>query len=140
METRKKSFWREIGIVTIAAQLLTLPLTIAIFGYFSIYAVLANLLVVPIVPLIMLLAFVVGVVALMLPPLADLVGHLLSGVLWYVVNIVQWIAGLPAAKTEVVISIHQVIVSYSIILIVMLFLYRTTPHNFRSDQTESYLF
>lgn len=137
---KQRSFWREIGVVTIAAQLLTLPITIAAFGYFSIYAVLANLLVVPIVPLIMLLAFLVGVIALLIPALADLIGYLLSGVLWYVVHIVQWIAGLPAAKTEVAMSVHHVLVSYLILGIVITLLHGRTHHNFRSDQTESYLF
>ncbi len=137
---RPSNFLREIMIVTLAAQLATMPISIAVFGYYSAYALIANLLVVPLIPLIMALTFISGVVGLVLPVIAPNVGFLVSVLLRYVVYVVQYIAGLPSAKTEVTLGPVFVGTSYVILCIVTYYLWRKTHHNFRSNSDNNRIF
>ncbi len=132
--TAQPSMFREILLATFAAQITTLPITMHVFGYYSIYTLLANLLVVPLVPLTMLLTFISGVFGLFIPPLAPLFGHLVSWILSYMKSVVGLIAGLPGAQTEVDFSIQALVIGYVIVGLLMVFLWRQTKHNFRGNR------
>ncbi len=89
-------------LVTIAANVLTLPLVVYYFSRLSVVSLLANFLILPVQPLIMLggsAAVAVGVIGL--PGLAQLLLWVpWLGLVW-TVGIVQWTATLPGASLEV---------------------------------------
>lgn len=83
---------RQILGETISAQIVTLPILILTFGYFSNVAVLANLLVLPLVPLAMLLVFLVGIATFITPWLAELIGFPTTMLLTYMTDIASYLA------------------------------------------------
>ncbi len=131
--TARPGIIRTVVITTIAAQLATLPLTILVFEYYSVWALLANLLVVPLVPLVMLLVFLAGMGGLLLPSIAPLIGWPARAMLEYMIRVVEWVSALPYAKTEVTITMPALIAAYVIIGSVMVVVWRITHHNFRKD-------
>lgn len=132
---------KEVLIATVAAQILTLPISIYVFGYYSAYALLANMLVVPLIPLTMLLTFVTGVVGLMTTPaLAQLTGFPTVLLLEYMIKVVDWIARLPSAKSEVQIGLTGVMIGYILIAAVTVFLWQQTKHDFRKQSENQKLF
>ncbi|MFN8489623.1 MAG: DNA internalization-related competence protein ComEC/Rec2 [Caldilineaceae bacterium] len=89
-------------LVTLAANVLTLPLIVYYFGRLSPFSLLANFLILPVQPLIMLngsAAVVAGVTGL------AWVGKLLLWVTWlgllWTVRLVQWAGSLPGASLAV---------------------------------------
>lgn len=143
----KSYFWgnssrgwvREVLLATFAAQLLTLPITIYFFGYFSAYALLANLLVVPLVPLVMLLTFIAGSVGLVAPSLAPIFGYPVRLILWYMKVAVDWVANLPGAKTELAVGVVWLVLGYIIIGLLLFYLWRKTKYDFRQDDPDRLL-
>lgn len=92
---------------TVAAQLMTAPIILLVFGQFSNVALFSNLLIVPFIPLAMLLVFVAGVGGF-IAPIMPIVGMalgwparvLLDGML----AVVNWTAGIPWAQSSVAFS------------------------------------
>ena len=97
----KKMPARQLLAMTLAAQVLTLPILIWNFGQVSLVSIITNILIVPVIPLLMGLGFLLMIGGLLQPVgflLALPVGVLVHYVLW----IVDFFAGLPfaAVKTE----------------------------------------
>lgn len=130
---RKPGIIRETLTATVAAQILTLPIVIYAFGYYSVYALLANLLVVPLVPLTMLLTFISGVAGLLVPFAATWFGAPVNLILEYMKAVIGWLANLPGARSEMTFTIPMVVLSYVAIVAITIFLGRVTKHNFRRD-------
>ncbi len=113
---------KEPGIVrqvlgeTVAAHIVTIPIVVPAFGYISNVAIPANILIVPLVPLAMLLTFIVGVTALVMPSIAEIVGMPASWLLHYMTFTSQYLAGLPWAKTTLV-TPWWAIVAYIMLLV-----------------------
>lgn len=89
-------------LVTLAANMLTLPLIVYYFGRLSPFSLLANFLILPVQPLIMLVgsgAVVIGLIGI------TGVAQLLLWVVWlglvWTVALVRWTASLPGASLEV---------------------------------------
>lgn len=137
--TKRPGMLAEILLATVAAQLLTLPISIFVFGYYSAYALLANVLVVPLIPFTMLLTFITGIVGLIMPALAPLTGLPVVWIINYMTAVVSWIAGLPGARTEIHIGAAGVVISYVIIAALIVFLWRQTKHDFRRDNSDRHL-
>ena len=72
-------------------------------------------------------------IGLLGPAIAEAFGKSVVWLLHYLTTVVRWIAGLPAAKTQVTFSIVAVALSYIFISIVILWLWRVTGHNYRRD-------
>lgn len=100
-KTRMPSVLREPLAATLAAQAAVLPLILVVFGSLSIAAPLANILTVPIVPFVMATGFFAGVGAMLIPPLAPLLGLPAWLGSSYVLWIVEHIARLPGASISV---------------------------------------
>ncbi len=132
---KKPHILREILIGTVSAQAATLPIILYAFGQYSIYALPANLLVLPLVPLAMLLTFFAGTIALAVPSLATLAGYLAYSLLKYMTTVIGKIANLPGAQGEITFSIKELVLSYALISLVIIFLWRQTKHNFRAENT-----
>lgn len=92
---------RQVMGETIAAHLATLPVVVTAFGALSHVAIIANVLIVPLVPIAMLGTFIVGMVALTVPSLAELVAWPVTQLLAYMTTVAETLAGLPWAQWQV---------------------------------------
>jgi competence protein ComEC len=130
---KKPHALRSLVVDTFAAQIATMPIILLSFHQYSKYALLANVLVLPIVPLAMLFTFVAGLAGLIMPSFATVAGLPAWGLLSYSVHAISFVANLPNAKTEVGFNYHMLEISYAILLLLILFLWRKTQHSFRKE-------
>ena len=125
---------RQIFIETISAQIMAAPVIALMMGQFSPYGLLANLLILPILPLTMLLTFIAGISAVILPGgLAVFVAIPADWALKYIINIADWIYGLPGAVQVIEVSPLVCVGIFLFLLCVIFCLKCKTQHNFRSD-------
>ncbi|HHY57424.1 MAG TPA: DUF4131 domain-containing protein [Chloroflexi bacterium] len=96
------SFFEESVMVTLAANVTTLPLVVYYFGRLSVISLLTNVLILPAQPPIMLAGsagVVAGIVGL------EQVGQWILALPWlcltWTVSVVQWTASLPGATLEI---------------------------------------
>lgn len=88
---------RSAIATTVVAQLAVLPWLLLVMGQVPLYALITNVLVVPIVPLAMLLSAIIGIIGLLLPPLALLVAPLGYLLATYILTVTSIFSSLPGA-------------------------------------------
>ena len=115
---RQPQFLAALIIETSAAQLMTLPLIMYIFGEFSVIALVANILVVPLVPLAMLLSLIAGLSGMLLPQFAGWLAWLPRIVLTYMLDIVNLLARLPFALTHTGLDIKGMLAIYGLVVFI----------------------
>ncbi len=123
---------RQVFIETMSAQALTLPIIAIAFGQYSSLSLLANVLILPLIPLAMALVFVAGVGGLSVPSIAGVIGWPAEILLRYMTTIVDKLAVLPQATSEIKFTSTLVIVSYISIFSLMIYLWRRTNYEFRN--------
>lgn len=123
----------QIVLETMSAQLATLPIIAFVFGQYSALALPANLLVLPLVPLAMLLTFFAGLGSLLLPGLAAVFGWPASLVLGYMTAVIDTLARLPGAASELHFGLAALVGSYAVLMAVCVLLWHKTGHSFRDD-------
>ena len=128
---KKPGFIRQLCVETAAAYLTTLPLIIFIFGRFSPISIIANMLVLPLISPVMALTFVCGVVGLVVPGVAKIIGYPPQALLDYVTWVVGKLSTWPSASTEAKLSASSLVGWYALLLVLMLFLWRRSGHSFR---------
>lgn len=129
---RKPGNIRQVFIETMSAQLLTLPIIAVAFGQYSSLSLLANVLILPLIPLAMALVFVAGAGGLALPSLAGIIGWPAEILLRYMTTVVDKLAVLPQATSEIKFTSTSVVVSYLLIFCTMIYLWRRTNYVFRN--------
>jgi competence protein ComEC len=92
---------RDVLLVTLSAQLATLPVIWTQFGRLSLVALPANALVLPAQPPIMLLGAIATALGALWAPLGQAAGWLVWPLLRYCVLVVEWLGGLPLASVAV---------------------------------------
>ncbi len=126
--------FRRILVETSSAQLATLPIILFAFGQYSVYALLANLIILPLIPLTMLLTFAAGIAGVFAPAVAWLIGLPATAVLHFMTSVVQWVANLPGAQGDLSFNSTAVALSYLMLALGIVFMWRRTGYRFRSDQ------
>jgi hypothetical protein len=105
----------EAVILTVAAQILTLPLMIGYFGQLSIISLLANALILPVQPAVMIWGGLATLVGLVVPA----VGQLLAWVAWlflgYTIWMVRLFAAVPGAAVPLTVSTAGVVAIFGVI-------------------------
>ncbi len=105
----------EAVILTIAAQILTLPLMVGYFGQLSIISLLANALILPAQPAVMIWGGLATLVGLVLPA----VGQLFAWVAWlflgYTIGMVRLFAAVPGATVPLTVSTAGVVAIFGMI-------------------------
>lgn len=124
--TKKPGTIRQIIGETISAQIMTIPLIVASFGYISIVGVLANVIVVPFVPLAMLLTFITGVIAWAVPGLGTVSAIPVETLLDAMIAMTQYFARTSWATMETSWTVWIIVIFYSIIAVVWLWMWRAT--------------
>ncbi len=120
IKSRVLSYFVGIVLVSIAAQLGTMPLTMYYFGQISTYFLLTNLLVLPIASF--LVPFGLATIALGGSWLGLYVGKLTYYLAWAMNHSVEWIESLPGSTVQVHISLPMVFIYYGIVLFFLFFL------------------
>lgn len=113
-------------IETTAAQIVTLPIIMYIFGRVSLIGLLANVLVVPLVPLAMLTTLIAGLGGMLLTPIAGWFAWPSRILLVYMLDITALLSRVPHASAEQYINLISMIGLYCAILLVVLLLWRKT--------------
>jgi competence protein ComEC len=134
-------FWGEhqpnavirLVVETFSAQVLTAPIIAFSFGQYAPLALISNVLVLPVIPFAMLFVFIAGVAAMVFAPIASALSYPALLLLNYITFVVDKLAGLPISQGEVKFSISSLIGSYLFILLICLFFWRRTGHDFASD-------
>ena len=91
---KKPGFIGEMVMTTIAATLMTLPITLYYFGQISLISVVANLLILPTLPYAMGLTFLAGVVA-GIPGVEMIVSLCATKLLSFHIMVVEFFGGMP---------------------------------------------
>ena len=90
---KKPGFIASVALTTIAATLMTLPITLYYFGQVSIISVVANLLILPTLPYAMGLTFLTGVLA-GVPGVSVAIGFLTEKLLDFHILVVEWFGSM----------------------------------------------
>ncbi|RME82719.1 MAG: ComEC family competence protein [Caldilineae bacterium] len=104
-------------LITLAAQITTMPLVVYHFGRLSLISFLANLLILPVQPPIMIAGGLAIFVGLLLLPLAQAIALIPTLSLWWTVLIVEAMAAIPWGSLEVSAFGRLVAMAYTILFI-----------------------
>ncbi|MES1214583.1 MAG: ComEC/Rec2 family competence protein [Bacteroidota bacterium] len=105
----------KMNAVTIAAQLLTIPLSIYHFHQFPNYFLLTNFIAVPVSSLIVLGEILLCTISV-IPPLAFLIGKILYGLIWFMNTYIERVEALPFSLWDGL----QINIVQAILLIIVL--------------------
>jgi len=95
------SLLNDALIVTLAAQIMTTPLIVAVFGRLSLVSLLTNFLILPVQPALMISGAVATIGGLLALPLGQLLAWFPWLTLTYTIRVVQWTARIPHASVDV---------------------------------------
>ena len=112
-----------IVIVSIAAQLGTLPISMYTFGQISNYFLLTNLIVLPLASL--LVPCGLTTIALGGSTLGKLIGHITYGVAWLMNHTVGWVESLPGSVSHVQCSLPMVALLYAAMVMAWLTMHKS---------------
>lgn len=105
----------EAVLVTLAAQVLTLPMMVAYFGQLSLISFLANALVLPAQPGVMLWGGIATLVGMVVPVLGQLLGWVAWLFLTYTIALVRALATVPGAAVAIDASPTLILLLYALI-------------------------
>lgn len=134
---REPKLLLQILLETTAAQVMTLPLIMYIFGKLSLIALLANMLIVPLVPLAMLLSLMAGLAGMLIAPVAGWFAWPANLLMNYMLDIIQLLSRLPHALVARSLRLDQMLMSYGVISLILLIWWQKTRKNRKiTDRTE----
>ena len=131
--TKKSPAAVQLLSETIAAQIMTLPLILLVFGSLPVLSVLANLVSAPLIPLAMVLTTIAGVGSMLLPFGAQLVAIPAEILLSYFVSVVRILSSPDWAQLDVSISWQQLTALYAGCIAIVIVIARKTTYRFRAD-------
>lgn len=109
-------------LITLAAQLSTLPLSFALFGEFSLASVFVNVLVVPVQSIIMTLGILAVLVGALVFPVGQIIAWIAALPLNYSLAIIRAAAEIPGVSVPVVLSLPAMVGFYVALAAVTLLL------------------
>ncbi|MDO8591829.1 MAG: ComEC/Rec2 family competence protein [bacterium] len=108
----------SVAFDTLAAEVMTLPLIMAMFGQLSLVGLLTNVLVVPLIPFAMLLSAVAAAAGMLAPAIAGWLAWPANLLLTYILDIVKLFAGIPGIFLHRSISTPSMLYFYGLVLLV----------------------
>ncbi|MBE2198016.1 MAG: DNA internalization-related competence protein ComEC/Rec2 [Anaerolinea sp.] len=103
-------------IVTIAAQILTLPLIVAYFGQLSLISLPANAFILPAQPGVMIWGGLATLTGMVFPAVGQVFAWVAWLFLWYTTTLVRLFASVPGAAVALQVSTPGIIALYALIL------------------------
>ncbi len=122
---------------TFAAQLMTAPLVLYIFGVTSTVALISNLLIVPLVPIAMLLAFVAGLAGMLFSVLAGWLAWPAKILLTYMLDVVSILSHIPHAAVERSLSLISLLLLYLSLIFISFVMWRKVSKNANITEIET---
>jgi len=107
---------RDSLVSTISATIITLPLILFQFGRLSIVSVPVNMLILWIIPFIMMIGFFAVVFSFLFMPLATVIAWIAWAGMFYIVQIVEWFAGLKFAAVDMQVPVYVMVGMYGALL------------------------
>ncbi|MGC9083173.1 MAG: ComEC/Rec2 family competence protein [Anaerolineae bacterium] len=98
---RALGFLSDALLVTLAAQIATLPLTLYYFRRLSLVSLLTNFLILPAQPAVMIWGGLATLAGLLWLPVGEVLGWVAWLFLTYTIEVVRWAAGIPYAWVDV---------------------------------------
>ena len=92
---------KELFLVTLSAQITTIPLIMYNFGRFSLIAPIVNVLILPVLPIVMILGLSIVFSGIVFLFLAKILGWVLWLFLSYILSAVIWFSKLSFASLEI---------------------------------------
>ncbi|MBQ8156860.1 ComEC/Rec2 family competence protein [Candidatus Saccharibacteria bacterium] len=123
---QKPGFVPTLLLVSVAAQLACLPLSLYYFGSFAVLGLLSNLLVTPIIPAVMLLAFLAGLTPHLVP-----LNFILNRILQAQLFVIEHINDVPWATVEVAPQQPQFLALYLVVVLLVSSLKIITKYDYR---------
>lgn len=109
----------KMNSVTVAATLLTLPITFFYFQQFPVYFMITNILVIPLSSLILLVEILLLLLTI-IPPLASIAGMVTGKLIQLMNNFVEWSEQVPGALvTGIRTDFTEVLLSYSMLMLLV---------------------
>lgn len=131
---KPKLFW-EVVVITLAAQLATVPYLLYVFGKYSAVAFLANTLIMPIVPILMLLGFFASLLGLIMPNSAHLLGSILAAAINHIFELLRALQRIDRLTLQLSPSLLTLIIWYFCLFIVGIVVYhKRLPSSFQENQ------
>lgn len=121
---RQPGLVAQVVIESLAAQIMTLPLIMFIFGEFSLLALVANVLVVPLVPIAMLLSLIAGVGGMIAPAYAGWLAWPAKIILTYILDVAALVSRVPNIFAKQSVSVVQMLGLYAVLLLCCMAMYR----------------
>jgi len=113
-------------IETTAAQIMTAPIILYIFGRASLIGLASNLVIGPLVPIAMLFTLFAGISGMFLPVLSGFIAYPSRLILRYILEVVALFARVPNALIEKTINLWHMLVMYIVIVAVTIVAYLQT--------------
>lgn len=109
---RQPSSIMQVFVETSAAQVMTLPLILLVFGQLPNLALVANMAVAPVVPAAMAMTALAGIITMMIPMPAGIIGWPAQIMIGYVVAVTDWLASVPGAQSELAVPFMGMLAAY----------------------------
>lgn len=122
-------------IESFAAQIITLPLILFIFGESSYIVLLANLLVVPLIPLAMIAAFAAGLAGMFVPMLTGWFAWPAKLLLTYLLDMAGLMARIPHMQFSVTFGVWIMAISYALIVLMTVIWWLKLPKDAKITET-----
>lgn len=124
--TRVGDFLAEPLVVTLAAQVTTVPLIVLYFGRLSLVSLVVNLLVIPAQSYLFIMGLLATIIAFLVPPLAQILYWMTLVLLAWTIGIVRLFAQMPFADVEFHVD-PRLIALFFLIMIGGALMYATKP-------------
>ena len=123
----------QIAMETLAAQIMTLPVILIVFGKLPVLAIIANMMAAPLIPLAMLFTAIAGIMTMIIPMFSVVVGLPAEILLSYFIAVVRMLAAPDWAQVDITLGPNMVVALYGLIVMSCVTLWRITRYNFRSQ-------
>lgn len=115
----------QVGIETMSAELMTIPLVMYIFGQVSLVGLVANMLVATMIPIAMLFSFIAGLAGMLAPLLAGWFAWPAKLLLTYMLDVATLLSRIPHVfQTNVYLSVADMALLYGCIAVLTALFYR----------------
>ncbi len=121
----------SVAMETLAAEVMTLPLIMSMFGQLSLVGLFTNVLVVPLIPFAMLLSAVAAAAGMLVPAVAGWLAWPANLLLTYILDIVHLFSAIPSIFLRRSISTPGMLYFYS--LVALVFAAAHKQHNSRKS-------
>ncbi|MDO8591458.1 MAG: ComEC/Rec2 family competence protein [bacterium] len=108
----------SVAFDTLAAEVMTLPLIMAMFGQLSLVGLVTNVLIVPLIPFAMLLSAVAAAAGMLVPAVAGWLAWPANLLLTYILDIVHLFSAIPGIFLHRSISTISMLYFYALVILV----------------------